>query len=65
MKTLSLVAIAATIVGLASACSFRSETVERPAPVAAAVTTAPAPSTVVYTDTAPAVSGTSVTVGRY
>lgn len=52
MKTLPLAAIAVIVVGLASACSFRSETVQRPAP-ATTVTTAPAPSTVVYTDPAP------------
>jgi hypothetical protein len=50
MKALFLVAIAAA---LTSACSVRTETVERPAPVAATVTTAPAPATVVYTDPAP------------
>ncbi|MEA2803800.1 MAG: hypothetical protein QOE49_3895 [Rhodospirillaceae bacterium] len=50
MKSLSMIAIAATIAGLASACSVRTETVERPAPVA---TVATAPATVVYTDPAP------------
>jgi hypothetical protein len=52
MKALSIFAVAAAIAGLASACSFRTETVERPAPVAA-VAVAPAPKTVVYTDPAP------------
>jgi len=51
MKTLSMIAIAATIAGLASACTVRTETVERPAPIA--VATSPAPATVVYTDPAP------------
>jgi hypothetical protein len=49
MKSLSMIALAATIAGLASACSVRTETVERPAPVATVATT-PAPGTVVYTD---------------
>ena len=50
MKSLSLIAIAATIAGLASACTVRTETVERPVPVA---TVATSPPTVVYTDPAP------------
>ena len=41
MKSMSMIAIAATVAGLASACSVRTETVERPAPVAT-VATAPA-----------------------
>jgi hypothetical protein len=49
MKALSTIAIAATIAGLASACSVRTETVERPAPVAAVATT-PVPGTIIYTD---------------
>jgi hypothetical protein len=49
MKALSTIAIAATIAGLASACSVRTETVERPAPVTAVATT-PAPGTIIYTD---------------
>jgi len=49
MKTLSMIAIAATIAGLASACTVRTETVERPAPIAVATS----PATVVYTDPAP------------
>ena len=60
MKSLSLLVVAVTLAGLASACSVRTETVEQPAPVAAV--TAPAPSSVVYTDTTPAT--TSVTVTR-
>jgi|HubBroStandDraft_3_1064219.scaffolds.fasta_scaffold00904_2 hypothetical protein len=52
MNTFSKIAIAATIVGVASACTVRTETVERPAPVAA-VATSPAPGTIVYTDPAP------------
>jgi hypothetical protein len=52
MKSLSMIAIAAVVAGLASACSVRTETVERPAPVATVATT-PAPATVVYTDPAP------------
>jgi len=48
MKTLSILAFALVVAGLASACSVRTETVERPAPVAAAVVAAPAPSTVIY-----------------
>jgi hypothetical protein len=47
MKTLSLVALAAAIAGLASACMVRTQTVERPAPVAY-VATAPASSVVYY-----------------
>ena len=50
MKTLSTIAIAATIAGLASACSVRTETVERPAPVATTTVATPAPGTIVYTD---------------
>jgi hypothetical protein len=61
MKSLSVLALAVVVAGLASACSVRTETVERPTP-AATVTTAPAPATVVYTDPAPA--STSVTVTR-
>src|ERR1700716_446175 len=52
MKTLSTIAIAATLAGVASACTVRTETVERPAPVATVATT-PSPGTVVYTDPAP------------
>lgn len=60
MKTLSVIAIAATVAGLASACSVRTETVERPAPVATVATT-PAPGTIVYTDPAPATTTTVYT----
>jgi hypothetical protein len=59
MKSLSMIALAATIAGLASACSVRTETVERPAPVATVATT-PAPGTVVYTD--PSAPPTTTTV---
>jgi hypothetical protein len=52
MKALSMIAVAATVAGLVSACSVKTETVERPAPVATIATT-PAPATVVYTDPAP------------
>jgi hypothetical protein len=60
MKTLSMIAIAATIAGLASACSVRTETVERPAPVATTTVSTPAPGTVVYTD--PSAPPTTTTV---
>jgi hypothetical protein len=51
MKSLAMIAIAATIAGLASACSVKTETVERPAPVTTTtVATTPAPGTIVYTD---------------
>jgi hypothetical protein len=59
MKSLSMIALAATIAGLASACSVRTETVERPAPVTTVATT-PAPGTVVYTD--PSAPPTTTTV---
>lgn len=59
MKSLSMIALAATIAGLASACSVRTETVERPAPVATVATTS-APGTVVYTD--PSAPPTTTTV---
>ena len=48
MKTLSLVALAPAIAGLASACMVRTETVERPAATTTYVATAPAPSVVYY-----------------
>jgi hypothetical protein len=60
MKTLSTIAIAATLAGVASACTVRTETVERPAPVATVATT-PAPGTVVYTDPAPTTTTTTRT----
>jgi hypothetical protein len=54
MKSLSMIAIAAAMIaGVASACTVRTETVERPAPVTTVATT-PAPGTVIYTDPAPA-----------
>ncbi len=59
MKALSTIAIAATIAGLASACSVRHEVVERPAPVAT-VATSPAPGTIVYTDPSPRTTTTTV-----
>ena len=62
MKSLSMIAIACTVAGLASACSVRTETVERPAPVATTTVATPAaPGTVVYTDpAAPPVTTTTV-----
>jgi hypothetical protein len=60
MKSLSMIAIACTVAGLASACSVRTETVERPAPVATTTVATPAPGTVVYTDPAPVASTTTV-----
>ena len=47
MKTLSILAVAAIVAGLASARSVRTETVA-PAPATAALVMAPAPATVVY-----------------
>lgn len=60
MKSLTVFAI--VIAGLVSACTYRHETVERPAaPAATAVVTpVPASNTVVYTDPAPAASTTTV-----
>ena len=61
MKPLSMVATAATIVGVAGACSVRTETVERPAPVATTTVATPAaPGTIVYTDPASAPATTTV-----
>jgi hypothetical protein len=57
MKALSTIAIAATIAGLAGACSVRHEIVERPAPVTAVAT---APGTIIYTD--PSAAPTTTTV---
>ena len=48
MKTLFLVALAAAIVGLASACMVRTQTVERPAATTTYVATAPSSSVVYY-----------------
>jgi len=59
MNTFSTIAIAATIVGVASACTVRTETVERPVPVAT-VATSPAPGTIVYTDPSPRTTTTTV-----
>lgn len=60
MKTLPILAI--VVVGLVSACSYRHETVERPAAPAATVVATPVPAsnTVVYTDPAPATATTTV-----
>ncbi len=60
MKSIPIFAI--VIAGLVSACTYRHETVERPAAPAATVVATPAPSsnTVVYTDPAPAASTTTV-----
>ncbi len=60
MKALSIFVIAA--VGLLSACTYRHETVERPAAPAATVVATPVPAsnTVVYTDPAPATATTTV-----
>ena len=62
MKSLPIVAIIA-VAGLLSACTFRHETVERPAAPAATVVATPAPAsnTVVYTDPAPASTTTVYT----
>jgi hypothetical protein len=59
MKSLPVFAI--VIVGMVSACTYRHETVERPAAPAATVVATPVPAsnTVVYTDPAP-VSTTTV-----
>ena len=43
MKTLFLVALAAAIAGLASACQVKTQTVERPSTAAATTTTTVAP----------------------
>jgi hypothetical protein len=59
MKPFSILAAAALVAGLATACSVRTETVERPAATPVAV--APAPSTVVYTDPAPVPATVTVT----
>ncbi len=60
MKSLPVV-FAIAILGLSSACTYRHDTVERPAPAATVVATpAPASNTVVYTDPAPAASTTTI-----
>ena len=60
MKSLPVFAL--IIVGLVSDCTYRHETVERPAAPAATVVATPVPasSTVVYTDPAPATATTTV-----
>jgi hypothetical protein len=60
MKSLTVFAI--VIAGLVSACTYRHETVERPArPAATAVVTpVPTSNTVVYTEPVPAASTTTV-----
>lgn len=60
MKSLPVFAI--VVAGLLSACTYRHETVERPAAPAATVVATPVPSSnaVVYTDPAPAASTTTV-----
>jgi hypothetical protein len=60
MKSLPVFAI--ILVGMVSACTYRHETVERPAAPAATVVATPVPAsnTVVYTDPAPAASTTTV-----
>ena len=60
MKSLPVFAI--IIVGMVSACTYRHETVERPAAPAATVVATPVPAsnTVVYTDPAPDASTTTV-----
>lgn len=57
----SLIAVI-TVAGLVGACSYRHETVERPAAPAATVVATPVPAsnTVVYTDPAPATATTTV-----
>jgi hypothetical protein len=62
MKSLPVFAI--VIVGLVSACTYRHETVERPAAPAATVVATPVPAsnTVVYTDPAPAPVAATTTV---
>ena len=60
MKSLPVFAI--VIVGMVSACTYRHETVERPAPAATVVATpVPASNTVVYTDPAPVATTTVYT----
>jgi hypothetical protein len=57
----SFIAVIA-VAGLVGACSYRHETVERPAAPAAAVVATPVPAsnTVVYTEPAPATATTTV-----
>jgi hypothetical protein len=58
MKPLIILACVATSL-LASACMVREERVVQPAPASAAVV-APAPSNVIYTDTVPKTTTTTV-----
>ena len=60
MKTLPILAI--VVVGLVSACSYRHETVERPAAPAATAVATPVSASypVVYTDPTPALAATTV-----
>ena len=58
MKSFPVFAI--IIVGLVSACTYRHETVERPAARTVVATPVPASNTVVYTDPAPATATTTV-----
>ena len=62
MKSFPAFAIIA-VVGLVSACTYRHETVERPAAPAATVVATPVPAsnTVVYSDPAPASTTTVYT----
>jgi hypothetical protein len=63
MKSLPIFAV--VIVGLVGACTYRHETVERPAAPAATVVATPAPAgTVVYTEPAAATSTTTVYTTR-
>jgi hypothetical protein len=63
MKSLPIFAV--VIVGLVGACTYRHETVERPAAPAATVVATPAPAgTVVYTEPAAAASTTTVYTTR-
>lgn len=60
MKSFPVFAL--VITGLVGACTYRHETVERPAAPAATVVATPAPAgTVVYTDPAPASTTTVYT----
>lgn len=60
MKSLPILALVAA--GLVGACTYKHETVERPAvPAATVVATPPPAGTVVYTDPAPASTTTVYT----
>jgi hypothetical protein len=60
MKSLPVFAV--VVVGLASACTYRHETVERPIarPATVVATPVPASNTVVYTEPTPVASTTTV-----